>query len=275
MDDPKVMQKGHIDMSYRRCAQVEEPYYNREYQDLPVLQKAPEPFSSKLDAVFYVNSNCKPKIQRREIIHKLQELMNTTNSKLQVHSFGTCDRNMGPKELQELDKMGKQEFGRRYKFCVSIENNIEQDYVTEKVYHALEAGCVPIYLGAPNVDEYVPDANSIINYAQLKSPAALLAELERLAGNETAYNEKLAWKQTSIHQMAPGFQRLYEQGKTRGQCRLCQLLLEHRASPKTYTMCYANTSWRNAADSAVAKVMADLEKLPSLPLPSPSPSPAV
>jgi alpha-1,3-fucosyltransferase 10 len=86
----------------------------------------------------------------------------------------------------------------------AMENSVEQDYVTEKVYHALEAGCVPIYFGAPNVDEYVPDMEGIIDYAQLRSPAALLTELERLANNQTAYEQKLAWKQMPLEKMSPG-----------------------------------------------------------------------
>jgi len=39
----------------------------------------------------------------------------------------------------------------RYKFCIAIENSLAMDYVTEKVYDALAAGCVPIYYGAPNI----------------------------------------------------------------------------------------------------------------------------
>jgi hypothetical protein len=100
------------------CVQVEEVYYHKQWQDLPILQEAPEPFKDKLHAIFYVNSNCKPKNQRREIMHRLQELIKETNSNLQVHSFGTCDRNMGEKERQEQEKLGKRKYGRRYKFCV-------------------------------------------------------------------------------------------------------------------------------------------------------------
>jgi len=85
---------------------------------LPVLQQAAMPFKDKLDAVFYANSNCNPKSQRREILLKLQELMKETGSKLRVHSFGKCDRNAEEKDLQELEKIGKQKFGERYKFCV-------------------------------------------------------------------------------------------------------------------------------------------------------------
>ena len=68
----------------------------------------------------------------------------------------------------------------------------------------MESGCIPVYYGAPNVNDYIPDAAGIINYSKLRSPAALLAELERLASDESAYNEKLAWRKKSLQQLAPG-----------------------------------------------------------------------
>jgi tryptophanyl-tRNA synthetase len=85
-----------------------------------------------------------------------------------------------------------------------MENSNEYDYVTEKVYDALAAGCVPIYYGAPNIGNYIPAASSIVDYSRLGSAAALLAELERLAANQTAYEEKLAWKSWSVAQMSQG-----------------------------------------------------------------------
>ena len=39
----------------------------------------------------------------------------------------------------------------RYKFCIAIENSLATDYVTEKIYDSLAAGCLPIYYGAPNI----------------------------------------------------------------------------------------------------------------------------
>jgi len=85
----------------------------------------------------------------------------------------------------------------------AMENSVELDYVSEKVYHALESGCIPIYYGAPNVADYVPEPDSIIDYAQLGSPAALLAELERLAGNDTAYQAKMAWRKKPLKDLSP------------------------------------------------------------------------
>lgn len=44
------------------------------------------------------------------------------------------------------------------------ENSIATDYVTEKLYDAFVAGCVPVYYGAPNIEDLLPDPDSIIDY---------------------------------------------------------------------------------------------------------------
>lgn len=44
----------------------------------------------------------------------------------------------------------------RYRFCIAYENCAEADYMSEKLFDCFFAGCVPVYLGAPNVLEVVP-----------------------------------------------------------------------------------------------------------------------
>jgi alpha(1,3/1,4) fucosyltransferase len=49
----------------------------------------------------------------------------------------------------------------RYKFSICYENMIGLDgyrgYITEKIFNSLMARCVPVYLGAVNITDYVPD----------------------------------------------------------------------------------------------------------------------
>jgi hypothetical protein len=52
----------------------------------------------------------------------------------------------------------------RYKFCVTMENSLAHDYVTEKLWDGLAAGCIPIYLGTPSALSMAPDASSIIMF---------------------------------------------------------------------------------------------------------------
>jgi alpha(1,3/1,4) fucosyltransferase len=51
---------------------------------------------------------------------------------------------------------GKHETLRKYKFCLCFENSVEEDYISEKLFDCFYAGCVPVYLGAPNVTNYIP-----------------------------------------------------------------------------------------------------------------------
>lgn len=43
-----------------------------------------------------------------------------------------------------------------YKFSFCYENSRYDNYITEKLFDCLIAGCIPVYIGAPNVADYVP-----------------------------------------------------------------------------------------------------------------------
>jgi len=51
----------------------------------------------------------------------------------------------------------KIDYLKHYKFGISYENLEGMNgYVTEKIFHCMQAGCVPVYWGAANIDQYVP-----------------------------------------------------------------------------------------------------------------------
>lgn len=44
-----------------------------------------------------------------------------------------------------------------YKFCICYENTYNlPGYITEKIFDCFKSGCIPIYWGAPNIQEYIP-----------------------------------------------------------------------------------------------------------------------
>lgn len=60
----------------------------------------------------------------------------------------------------------------KFKFCLCFENSAINGGVTEKIIDCFKAKCVPIYLGAPNIEKYVPkgcyiDARRFANYDEL------------------------------------------------------------------------------------------------------------
>jgi hypothetical protein len=95
---------------------------------------------------------------------------------------------------------------------------VEPDYVTEKLFDALTAGSVPVYLGAPNVAEFAPAPHCYVNTADFAGPVELAAYLNRLVEDERAYGEYLAWKAAGL---SPAFRALAAQVERPALERLC------------------------------------------------------
>ncbi len=67
-----------------------------------------------------------------------------------------------------------------FRFCLAYENQLNQPgWVTEKMLDCLIARCVPVYLGAPNVEEYVPK-ECFINRYDFESDEELHAFLKSI-----------------------------------------------------------------------------------------------
>jgi hypothetical protein len=115
----------------------------------------------------------------------------------------------------------KQKLLRSYKFVLAFENSSCRDYVTEKLFQPLMTGCVPVYRGAPNVEDFVPGDHCYINAADFASPRHLAEYLQRLNGDEKAYAEYFAWKTRPLR---AGFLRLLEMVSESAGTRLCRLL---------------------------------------------------
>jgi hypothetical protein len=75
----------------------------------------------------------------------------------------------------------------KYRFALCYENVSDQSgWVTEKLFDCMRADCVPVYWGAPNVDEYV-DSRAYIDRRQFQSDAELASYLAGMS--EARYDE--------------------------------------------------------------------------------------
>ena len=145
------------------------------------------------------------------LIQAVEQLKNTSTSRapvIEIHALGKCPGGHGSGKRVE-DKIGT--FA-KYKFCLTFENNLVRDYVTERLFDAFVAGCLPVYFGAPNIRELLPspDAAFIIGSdSEYRSdPVAFLGALSALAADRTAYEARLAWRKLPPDMLAPGFLRL-------------------------------------------------------------------
>lgn len=82
---------------------------------------------------------------------------------------------------------------RNYPFALAFENSNCYDSVTEKIYDVLLAGAVPVYLGAPNVEEWAP-AGSYIDARLFSGPEELAEYLTVLASDPERYAQYHAWR---------------------------------------------------------------------------------
>lgn len=113
-------------------------------------------------------------------------------SYMDVHSYGKFMNNRSLEDDQGILSKAYKIAG--YKFSLAFENAITTDYVTEKFYQPLIMGSVPVYLGAPNIEEFAPGDHCYINVKDFRNPRALANYLKELDKNEARYEEYLQWK---------------------------------------------------------------------------------
>jgi alpha(1,3/1,4) fucosyltransferase len=78
----------------------------------------------------------------------------------------------------------KQEVLSRYRFSICYENVSNwPSYITEKIFDCFFAGCVPVYWGAPNIEDHVP-ADCFVDRRQFSSHAQLFAFLSAMKESE-------------------------------------------------------------------------------------------
>lgn len=143
---------------------------------------------------------------------------------IDIHRYGRHGNREIPGDEGEATKM---KLSARYKFSFAFENAIAPDYVTEKFFQPLLAGSVPVYLGAPNVDEYAPVDDCYINAADFSGPQALADYLLELDRDRAAYEHYLNWRQ---RRFKPGFKALCRKCPPRPFEKLGGIMLERRAS---------------------------------------------
>jgi GR25 family glycosyltransferase involved in LPS biosynthesis len=139
------------------------------------MRPHPVPFSDRTQFCGFVVSNptCTFRNQAFELI----------NAYKPVDSGGNLYNNIGgPLALKYpgggSGDLSKYHFFSDRRFSISFENAQSPGYITEKVLHAKMAGCVPLYWGDSNTDDFVPQ--SFVNVSSLLDPAVLVKVIQKL-----------------------------------------------------------------------------------------------
>jgi hypothetical protein len=217
--DPRFMRHFDLTMTYRRDGDIWWSY-------LPPMAHPPDPADpmlappaakSELSPAVLFQSSPYDRSQRYRYLHQLMR-------RVRVDSYGKLASNRRP-DGPDLGRATKLSVIARYKFCLSFENSISPDYVTEKFFDPLMAGTVPVYRGAPNVADFAPGPKSYIDVNDFSGPSELADYLNHLAGNEAAYGEYFRWKSAGF---AGPFLALMAAAEAHPLCHLCSILLKRR-----------------------------------------------
>jgi hypothetical protein len=218
---PGVMRHFDLHMNFRRSADVWCPYLPPRADWEQALAQPPFPKTTQAPAV-HLQSAMIDRCGRNAYV---AELMTHTA----VDSYGR----FRPNRTMPVPDRGwttKLELIRNYRFCLAFENTIEPDYVTEKFYQPLLAGTVPVYRGAPNIEEFAPGDHCYIDATRFDSPRELANYLNDLARDEEAYSRYLQWRSKPLRE---SFTELSERSTIEPFCGLAALVAQRLNSGAT------------------------------------------
>jgi hypothetical protein len=148
-----------------------------------------------------INMNKKPYSRHKELYSqriKAVKFFGRTND-IDLYGFGWDKRPYFPywfykSDLQKVHKGSvetKFSVLSKYNFAICFENMIMPGFVTEKIFDSFFAGTIPVYWGAPDIEDYIPkecfiDMRDFKNYAELRRFLKSITKSEIVSYKENA-----------------------------------------------------------------------------------------
>ena len=220
----------NLTMTFQRDSDVTIPYgaYYKRKQAFRNWQKAP----ANKDVAWIV-SNCITSSRRENYVKELQNYID-------VDVYGECGKNKQKEPLGFVYNLST-----KYNFYLAFENSDCTDYVTEKLWRALEARLIPVVRGCQVNYTAIAPPNSFIHADSFSTPKKLAEYLKKVSSNKKLFNKYHKWR------------RLYKErgGMTsnhRWSCDLCrQVYLSKHKNIDVYehfsedTRCTAHREQKN------------------------------
>ncbi len=197
--------------------------------------------ANKTRAVAWMVSHCHTDSYRESYARELSRFIS-------VDIYGKCGNLTCPRNASHWisDPECYDMIETKYKFYLSFENSICNDYVTEKFFKIIDHNIIPIVYGGANYSQIAPP-HSYINALDF-TPEKLGNYLKLLDANDTLYNEYFWWKSHYIVDVGE------EQLSRHGFCDLCKKLHQDKSVKfypeltsewHTNTQCRRFVPWRN------------------------------
>ncbi len=202
--------------------------------------------------VAWIVSNCHTSSRREDYVKLLQKEIPGKQKQpwivmcpciaivtsLAVDIFGGCGDVKCDKPHREKFDNCSQALERDYKFYLSFENSLCNEYVTEKFFRRLAQNVVPVVMGKAQYDNGVAPPHAVINIADFSTPKELAEYLLRLDQNPEEYLSYFWWQDHyQVHKST---------NKPESMCDLCKKLHSKTEPPKVYED--MTEWWRNGGD---------------------------
>ena len=133
-------------------------------------------------------SDCMPEMQwRTDYIEKLMTFVH-------IDSHGQCFHNVKDKEDRFAHNWKDRAIVRmsKYRVAIMFENTVEEGYISEKIFLAYAAGCVPVYMGAPDIHYWVPGNHSYVDASKFEGPEKLAEHIKKILTDDKVYKSYIS-----------------------------------------------------------------------------------
>ena len=159
-------------------------------------------------ASVFIARNCNSRSKRESLVREL------VNAGIPVDAPSSCLNNI--KVPQDI-RRNKTALMRKYAVCLAFENQIVDDYITEKLWDTFRAGVIPIYYGAPNIMSHVP-GGSIVNVHDYTTQQ-LVSVITAILEDARIYYSYHRWRHEPL---PPWFISKYNFTHVHSACRACR-----------------------------------------------------
>ncbi len=117
--------------------------------------------------------------------------LNELDKHFRVDYGGKYKNNIGGPVKHAFGSQEFADFISEYKFVICMENNKQDAYITEKIFHGIRANTIPVYWGGTDVEKYI-NPNRFIHLKTTEDIPRIIGEMKQLAADKSAWQQMVA-----------------------------------------------------------------------------------